>query len=293
MQALWALACWWLLHSCTPAHSTAPLSTTMVGFFLTRTHTHTHARTHTHTHAHITNLCPPFPPLLTSSFFFLPPFPPSLPPPSAKCVVENPVVTEFDGELSQQALERWWHADYWGRPLAHKLSHKSWRPLTTLSFMYNYHLSGLDPFPFHLVNVALHVLATLLVMLASHRVIGTTVSSDVVRSLVVASCPSKLNRTNTKTLCTKLFHFNPSLPPPRQQHFLPLPPFPKNSFFFLPSPSLFFFLAEARFRTDDRSPVCASPNAFRKRLQHHKPVCFSSSLASYARQQHESSRVPT
>lgn len=39
-------------------------------------------------------------------------------------------------------------------------SHKSYRPLTTLSFRLNFLLSGLNPWPYHLTNVLLHTLTT-------------------------------------------------------------------------------------------------------------------------------------
>uniref|UniRef100_UPI00358F6F31 protein O-mannosyl-transferase TMTC2 isoform X2 n=1 Tax=Myxine glutinosa TaxID=7769 RepID=UPI00358F6F31 len=53
----------------------------------------------------------------------------------------------------------WTHVffdDFWGTPLAHSGSHKSFRPLCTLSFRLNYALGGLEPWGYHLVNVGLH-----------------------------------------------------------------------------------------------------------------------------------------
>ncbi|XP_014219395.1 transmembrane and TPR repeat-containing protein 4 [Copidosoma floridanum] len=47
--------------------------------------------------------------------------------------------------------------DFWGTSLLHKQSHKSYRPLTVLSFRLHYWLKGhLDPADFHAVNVVLH-----------------------------------------------------------------------------------------------------------------------------------------
>lgn len=42
------------------------------------------------------------------------------------------------------------------------LSHKSYRPLTVLTFWLNHRVHGLEPFGYHLVNVVLHTLVTLL-----------------------------------------------------------------------------------------------------------------------------------
>ena len=55
-------------------------------------------------------------------------------------------------------------SDYWGVPLSHSESHKSYRPLTSLSFRLNYLMSGPDPRSFHLTNVLLHGLVSLLFM---------------------------------------------------------------------------------------------------------------------------------
>ncbi|EGD74245.1 hypothetical protein PTSG_06255 [Salpingoeca rosetta] len=104
-----------------------------------------------------------------------------------KCVSENPVVTEFEGVLTPEVLARWWHADYWGRPVADPLSHKSWRPLTTLSFMYNYHWAGLDPHWFHVVNLCLHALNTLLVMLVAGRTMPQSVASSMRWTFAIVS----------------------------------------------------------------------------------------------------------
>ncbi|XP_030639982.1 protein O-mannosyl-transferase TMTC2 [Chanos chanos] len=50
--------------------------------------------------------------------------------------------------------------DFWGTLLTHSGSHKSFRPLCTLSFRLNYALGALNPWGYHLVNVALHCAVT-------------------------------------------------------------------------------------------------------------------------------------
>ena len=52
--------------------------------------------------------------------------------------------------------------DFWGTPLSHNGSHKSYRPLVTATFKLNHLISGFQPFGFHLVNVILHSLVTFL-----------------------------------------------------------------------------------------------------------------------------------
>jgi len=56
-----------------------------------------------------------------------------------------------------------WQDDFWGTPLHHSGSHKSYRPLTVLSFPLNYLLGGFRPQGYHLCNVMLHCAATALV----------------------------------------------------------------------------------------------------------------------------------
>ena len=52
--------------------------------------------------------------------------------------------------------------DFWGTPLSHSGSHKSFRPLTTATFRLNYAISWGNPRSYHLLNVILHALATYL-----------------------------------------------------------------------------------------------------------------------------------
>ena len=53
------------------------------------------------------------------------------------------------------------HNDFWGKPMSDPTSHKSYRPLSVLSFRLNYALHGLEPWGYHAVNVLLHVACTL------------------------------------------------------------------------------------------------------------------------------------
>ena len=50
--------------------------------------------------------------------------------------------------------------DFWGEPMSSVTSHKSYRPLTVLTFRLNYWLHGLSPWGYHVINVVLHVIST-------------------------------------------------------------------------------------------------------------------------------------
>lgn len=52
--------------------------------------------------------------------------------------------------------------DFWGTPMRKEQSHKSYRPLTVLTFRFNYLLHALEPFGYHLVNLLLHIAVCLL-----------------------------------------------------------------------------------------------------------------------------------
>jgi len=46
--------------------------------------------------------------------------------------------------------------DFWGSPLTHPESHKSYRPLTILTFRFNRNLHELSPWGYHLFNILAH-----------------------------------------------------------------------------------------------------------------------------------------
>lgn len=50
--------------------------------------------------------------------------------------------------------------DFWGTPMTHSGSHKSYRPLCVLTFRLNYYLGELNPWGYHLGNVLLHTAVT-------------------------------------------------------------------------------------------------------------------------------------
>ncbi|KAM8910394.1 protein O-mannosyl-transferase TMTC2-like isoform 2-T2 [Spinachia spinachia] len=62
--------------------------------------------------------------------------------------------------------------DFWGTLLTHSGSHKSYRPLCTLSFRLNYTLHALRPWGYHLLNVVLHGLVTGLFAAFSRPLLG-------------------------------------------------------------------------------------------------------------------------
>lgn len=53
--------------------------------------------------------------------------------------------------------------DFWGKEITHKASHKSYRPLTVLTFRWNYWFAGgRNAFGFHFANVLLHAIVSVM-----------------------------------------------------------------------------------------------------------------------------------
>ncbi|XP_029460365.1 protein O-mannosyl-transferase TMTC4 isoform X1 [Rhinatrema bivittatum] len=58
-----------------------------------------------------------------------------------------------------------WIHDFWGTKLSSNVSHKSYRPLTVLTFRINYILAGgYHPVGFHVVNIILHCIVSVLML---------------------------------------------------------------------------------------------------------------------------------
>uniref|UniRef100_UPI00358ED8E0 protein O-mannosyl-transferase TMTC3 n=1 Tax=Myxine glutinosa TaxID=7769 RepID=UPI00358ED8E0 len=63
--------------------------------------------------------------------------------------------------------------DFWGTPMSEERSHKSYRPMTVLTFRLNYLFSGLNPAPYHLANCVLHWLVCLLYLATCYILVPT------------------------------------------------------------------------------------------------------------------------
>lgn len=61
--------------------------------------------------------------------------------------------------------------DFWGTPLTERGSHGSYRPLCVATFRLNHFFGGLEPWGYHLVNVALHAACTVLVVKVARKVL--------------------------------------------------------------------------------------------------------------------------
>jgi len=72
-------------------------------------------------------------------------------------------------------------ASWWGEGRGH-----GWRPVTTLTFALDYALHGIDPFGYHLVNVALHAAVSVLLFAVFARIAGEPAVAAVAALLFAA-----------------------------------------------------------------------------------------------------------
>ncbi|KAE8752552.1 hypothetical protein FOCC_FOCC000674 [Frankliniella occidentalis] len=103
----------------------------------------------------------------------------------SRAVLRNPDVTGSSPWLSAFAN------DFWGTPLTQSGSHGSYRPLTVLSLRLNALLAGGAPLQdgawgFHLGNVLLHVMASLLVLQLGRRLLTSPWAATVAALLFAA-----------------------------------------------------------------------------------------------------------
>ncbi|EGI61632.1 Transmembrane and TPR repeat-containing protein 2 [Acromyrmex echinatior] len=73
--------------------------------------------------------------------------------------------------LASTPWYRLFENDFWGTPLTERGSHGSYRPLCVATFRLNHFLGGLEPWGYHLVNVALHAACTVLVVKVARKVL--------------------------------------------------------------------------------------------------------------------------
>ena len=82
-------------------------------------------------------------------------------------------------------LKNLWANDFWGTPMSKEQSHKSYRPLTVLTFRWNFWWGETDPIGYHLINVVLHGLVTCLYFRVCRQLVASS-SVSLVASVLFA-----------------------------------------------------------------------------------------------------------
>ncbi|XP_064627228.1 protein O-mannosyl-transferase TMTC1-like [Lineus longissimus] len=91
--------------------------------------------------------------------------------------------------LQRTSLSQLFSNDFWGKLMSDNTSHKSYRPLCTLTFRFNHMLFGLSPVAFHATNILLHTLATILFTYVCKNVINFQQKSATLAGLLFAVHP--------------------------------------------------------------------------------------------------------
>ena len=102
----------------------------------------------------------------------------------------SPLMARIDTPLSSVFSN-----DFWGLSLSDPESHKSYRPLTILSFRLNRILHGMWAPGFHVLNIAAHGLVSVLFLQFCLK-LGVTMWTGVAASLLFAAHP-----IHTETVC--------------------------------------------------------------------------------------------
>ena len=106
------------------------------------------------------------------------------------------VLSNEDVDPGASSLADVFSHDFWGHNITSRTSHKSYRPLTVLTFRLSFWLAGRrNPFHFHLANVLLHpVVCLLLLQVLDHWLHAFTSSHK----------PSQLSRASRPVATTSL-----------------------------------------------------------------------------------------
>ncbi|XP_037781165.1 protein O-mannosyl-transferase TMTC1-like [Penaeus monodon] len=86
--------------------------------------------------------------------------------------------------------------DFWGRPMADPASHKSYRPLTILSFRFTHWLWSHSALADHLVNIALHVGVTVLYARTLLSALRLSLAQTLISGLAFATHPVHTEATH-------------------------------------------------------------------------------------------------
>ncbi|EQC28087.1 hypothetical protein SDRG_14180 [Saprolegnia diclina VS20] len=126
------------------------------------------------------------------------------------------ILTNRDLRTDETSVWDLWSHDFWGMALTSPTSHKSYRPLTVLTFRVNYALGGYNPMGYHLLNVLLHIAASVLVVVVGRRVVAPFGASNtpVLAGLLFAVHPihcdsvaSVVGRADVLCTCLSLLAF--------------------------------------------------------------------------------------
>jgi len=84
------------------------------------------------------------------------------------------ILNNIDVRADESSIEAVFLHDFWGNNITSSASHKSYRPITTLTFRLNYYFGQYQPMGYHFVNIVLHAITSGLVLLCARIVLSST-----------------------------------------------------------------------------------------------------------------------
>jgi len=91
-----------------------------------------------------------------------------------------------DYPFERQFYDFLWN-DFWGIPMYKEQSHKSYRPLTVLTYRVNYLLHGLHPYGYHFGNLILHIVVSLLYFITINSILASKDKNVIDNTAFIAS----------------------------------------------------------------------------------------------------------
>lgn len=82
-------------------------------------------------------------------------------------VFDDHLAIRNNNDVSSDDWWSLWQNDFWGRNLKQSNSHKSYRPITILTFKLNYLYAEYNAREYHLTNIVFHAAVSVLVCLSS------------------------------------------------------------------------------------------------------------------------------
>jgi len=98
---------------------------------------------------------------------------------------------KLNGDVTGDTVSYWniFTNDFWGTSMTDDTSHKSYRPLTILSFRWNFCVGGMNPRGYHLVNVVLHGVVSVLFAFVARRYLNNSAETTLFSAVLFAIHP--------------------------------------------------------------------------------------------------------
>ena len=76
-----------------------------------------------------------------------------------------------------------WH-DFWGQDISSPTSHKSYRPLTVLTYRLDFLVYGLDAYGYHITNIVVYCFSCIILYLAAKLWIQQQGKYDIIATML-------------------------------------------------------------------------------------------------------------